>query len=145
MEQGIYNAVWKSATIFTKFPSDLKNFENSLASVCVTFEHLDKFKKSQGDGQKFLEKLLKESFCTTTCFLLCQRYVCKEKSTCKLVCRAYCLMKSVIQDELASGTFLHAKAQALSIKSFTDNLYSPSESRFNCFLTLHTKQKRSSN
>ena len=52
---------------------------------------------------------------------------------------AYCRMKSVIHDELASGTFLQAKAQALSTKSFTDSLYAPSESRFNCFRTLNDK------
>lgn len=48
-------------------------------------------------------------------------------------------MKSVIHEELASGTFLHAKAQALSTKSFTDSLYSPPESTFNCFRTLNDK------
>ena len=48
-------------------------------------------------------------------------------------------MKSVIHEELASGTFLQAKAQALSTKSFTDSLYPPSESRFNCFRTLNDK------
>lgn len=35
---------------------------------------------------------------------------------------SYCLIKSVIQKELASGTFLQANAQALSTKSFTDSL-----------------------
>ena len=48
-------------------------------------------------------------------------------------------MKSVIHEELASGTFLQAKAQALSTKSFTDSLYAPSESRFNSFRTLNDK------
>lgn len=52
---------------------------------------------------------------------------------------AYCLMKSVIHEELASGIFLQAKAQALRTKSFTDSLYAPSESRFNCFRTLNDK------
>ena len=31
-------------------------------------------------------------------------------------------MKSVIHEEFASGTFLQARAQALSTKSFTDSL-----------------------
>ena len=31
-------------------------------------------------------------------------------------------MKSAIQEELASGTFLQARAQALMMKSLTDNL-----------------------
>ena len=52
----------------------------------------------------------------------------------------YCLMKSDIQEELASGTFLQAKAQALSTKSFTDSLYVPFESSFNCFRTLREEQ-----
>ena len=45
-------------------------------------------------------------------------------------------MKSVIHEEFASGTFLQARAQALSTKSFTDSLYAPFESKFSCFRTL---------
>ena len=54
-------------------------------------------------------------------------------------------MKSVIHEEFASGTFLQARAQALSTKSFTDSLYAPFESKFSCFRTLkkenHLKKK----
>ena len=38
------------------------------------------------------------------------------------ICTTYCLMKVSFHDELASGTFLHASAEALMIKSFTDSL-----------------------
>lgn len=41
--------------------------------------------------------------------------------------RTYCLMESFIQELLASGTALRARAEALTIKSLTDNLYLSSE------------------
>lgn len=51
-------------------------------------------------------------------------------------------MKSVIHDEFASGTFLHARAQALSTKSLTESLYAPFASVFSSFLTLKKTQNK---
>ena len=48
-------------------------------------------------------------------------------------------MKSVIHEEFASGTFLQARAQALSTKSLTESLYVPFASAFSSFLTLKQK------
>ena len=48
-------------------------------------------------------------------------------------------MKSVIHEEFASGTFLQARAQALSTKSLTEILYAPFASAFSSFLTLKQK------
>lgn len=48
-------------------------------------------------------------------------------------------MKSVIHEEFASGTFLQARAQALSTKSLTESLYAPFASAFSSFLTLKQK------
>ena len=52
-------------------------------------------------------------------------------------------MKSAIHEEFASGTFLQARAQALSTKSLTESLYAPFASAFSSFLTL--KQKSNTN
>lgn len=61
----------------------------------------------------------------------------------KHMLQAYCLIKSAIHEEFASGIFLQANAQALSTKSLTDSLNAPLASVLSCFLTLKKEKWQS--
>lgn len=72
-----------------------------------------------------------ESLVTRCVYLLTLRF--PEKTPWS---NTYCLINSFIQYELASGICLQDKAEALMIKSFTDNLYSAFPSSFNSLRSL---------